>query len=83
MEYSGTVDGESPDGTYIKYTQEGNFTTAANVNSFKLQPLVPQTNYQLKLSALTTRGEGMQVTITGTTRSAKSEFGKRKKVLNL
>ena len=77
MEYSATVDGRSPDGNVISYVHDGNSTTPSDVTSFTIEPLVPQTSYLIKVSAITNRGEGMQVITSGTTSNANSMFGKR------
>jgi len=69
------VDGRSLEGTVISYTHQGNFTVGARANSFTVQPLVPRTQYQFRVSALTTRGEGEQVTVYGTTANGPSEYG--------
>ena len=60
----------------ISYTHQGNVTVGGRANSFIVQPLVPLTRYQLRVSTLTARGEGEQVTVYGTTASGSSEYGK-------
>ena len=60
----------------ISYTHKGNVTVGGRANSFTVQPLVPRTRYQLRVSTLTARGEGEQVTVYGTTASSSSEYGK-------
>ena len=69
------VEGRSRLGNLISFIHEGNFTTTGNVNHIKMLPLIPQTNYLLKVAALTNRGEGMQVRLTGLTNNATSDFG--------
>ena len=75
MEYSARVEGRSPLGNLIDYMHEGRSIHTGNVREVRLQPLIPHTNYLLKVAALTDRGEGMQVRTTGLTNSATSEFG--------
>ena len=53
---------------------DGNSTTPSDVTNFTIQPLK---SYLIKVSAITNRGDGMQVTTTGTTSNANSMFGKR------
>ena len=62
---------------------DGYSTTPSDVTNFTIQPLVSQKSYLIKFSAITNRGEGMQVTTTGTTSNANSMFGKRLKVRTL
>ena len=57
--------------------------TRSDVTNFTIQPLVSQKSYLIKVSAITNRGEGIQVTTTGTTSNANSMFGKRLKVSTL
>ena len=47
------VDGRSPEGTVISYTHKGNVIVGGRANSFSVQPLVPRTRYQLRVSTLT------------------------------
>ena len=68
------VEGRSPLGNLISYMHEGSSTTG-NANQITLQPLVAQTSYLLKVAALTNRGEGMQVRLTGLTNNAASDLG--------
>ena len=73
------VEGRSPLGNLIRYMHEGSSITAGNASNVTVQPLIPQTKYLLKVAALTTNGEGMQVRINGLTdNSALSalDFGK-------
>ena len=69
------VEGRSPLGNLISFVHEGSSTTTGNVNQITVQPLIPQTNYLLKVAALTNKGEGMQVRVNGYTNKAASEFG--------
>ena len=75
VEYFARVEGRSPLGNLIDYMHEGRSIHAGNVGEVRLQPLIPHTNYLLKVAAITDRGEGMQVKVTGVTNNAKSEFG--------
>lgn len=70
------VDGRTPGGNVVSYFHEGNSTAASDATSYAIQPLIPDTTYQIKLSTLTNRGEGKQITVQGKSAAVSSDFGK-------
>lgn len=73
MVYSATIEGVSPKGTLIQFTHEG---TVRTLNpGITIQPLTPQSSYIFKVSAITSRGQGREITVEADTSNVDSEFG--------
>ena len=72
--YSARIDGVSPEGTLIDFTHEGTTTTPTNI--VVLEPLTPQSSYLIKISAITPRGRGEEVTLVTETDNVDSQYGK-------
>ena len=71
------VEGRSALGNLIRYVHKGNLTVSAAARRAVIQPLVPQSQYILKVAILTARGEGAQVEATAMTLNAQSDLGKQ------
>lgn len=77
MFYSGLVDGVSPAGTLVRFEHEGTVATpAGTATSITIQPLTPGTPYFFKVSAISDRGQGMEIDIEAQTEDVTSYFGK-------
>ena len=57
------VEWRSPGGNLIQFEDSGEATV--NSTSITLSPLIPGTNYSIKVSAVTPRGRGEQILTTG------------------
>ena len=63
----------SPGETLLQFTHQGTITTTTN--SIILQPLTPQSSYIIKVSAITARGQGEEVTVVANTDEVESNYG--------
>lgn len=76
MFFSGLVDGVSPAGHLVRFEHERTISTATGTDTaITIQPLTPATTYLLRVSAMTERGPGMDVSIEAQTTAVDSNFG--------
>jgi hypothetical protein len=80
--YSGWVTGSSPAGFLVRFRHEGIVTTAGTDTSVTIKPLTPGTSYTFRVSAVSTRGEGMEIGVNATTASARLSFGESFSYIN-
>ena len=65
------VEWRSPGGNLIQFEDSGE--AAVNSTSITLSPLIPGTNYLIKVSAITPRGRGEQISTTGAVLNSASQ----------
>ena len=68
ISYSAHVEYRSPRGVLVLFEDSGNVT--ATVNRITIRGLVPESNYQFQVSAVTNSGRGAEVRVVGQTRLA-------------
>ena len=71
--YSGMVEWRSPGGNLVQFEDSGE--AAVNSTSITLSPLISGTNYSVKVSAVTPRGRGEQISTTGAVLNSASQGG--------
>ena len=65
ISYSARVEYRSPEGVLVIFEDSGNIT--AMMNRITVRALVPGSNYQFRVSAVTSSGRGAEVSIAGQT----------------
>ena len=71
--YSGMVEWRSPGGNLVQFEDSGEATV--NSRSITLSPLISGTNYSVKVSAVTPRGRGKEISTTGAVLNSVSQGG--------
>ena len=66
--YSGEVEWRSPGGSLIRFEDSGSISVTGTTTT--ISPLIPGTRYQFKVSAITSRGNGAEVSAFETIRRA-------------
>ena len=61
--YSGSVEWRSPHHNLVQFEDSGE--VIVNDTSLTLTPLIPGTNYQIKVSIISLKGRGEEVSISG------------------
>jgi len=59
VSYSGVVHWTSNDGVFLQFPESGHLTTTKT--NITISPLTPSTHYTLKISVVTTEGEGAKI----------------------